>query len=97
MNFFVLTVASLATFRLAHMLSDESGPGRIFLKVRRSASARSATKEGLSCPLCTSVWFSAITTTSLWVLDYFPAREWLLYWMAVSGGAILFNAYFNRK
>lgn len=91
MKFFYLLLASLATFRLALMISSEDGPARIFRKLRNIPPAKSNAKEGISCPWCVSVWVSALSTTYLWYLGIFLGPEWPLWWMGVSAGAIALN------
>lgn len=49
-------IGSLATFRLASLIAKEKGPGFIFCKLRNVPAKGSAWAEGLSCPLCVSVW-----------------------------------------
>lgn len=83
--------AVLATYRLSLMVSKESGPMRIFRKLRHLPEPRSSAREGLSCPLCTSVWFSALVTGYLAWLGSFPGAEWPLWWLAFSGGAVLLH------
>lgn len=86
---FVFAVSVLAVFRLSTMFAVESGPGRIFRKLRGLPEPKSATKEGLSCSLCQSIWWSAAVVAFLcWQGVVDPA--WTpLWWLAVSGGAVL--------
>lgn len=97
MNFLMLLVASLATFRLALLFSSETGPMRIFARLRRAAKPGSNLREGLSCFWCESLWHSAVTTTALFIFGYIPGREWPLYWLAVSAGAVVLNQAFIAK
>lgn len=94
MNFFIFTVACFATFRLALMVSQETGPMRIFAKLRKAPKPHSNLREGISCPWCVSVHISALVTTFLWWLGFFPGQEWPLYWLAISGGAVACNQLF---
>lgn len=84
---YLLSVA--ATFRLSTMFAAESGPGRIFRKLRRLPAKGSATKEGVSCVLCWSIWFAGGITAFLWWREMVPALWTPLWWLAVSGGAVL--------
>lgn len=94
MNFFYLLAASLATFRLALMISEETGPFRIFAKLRKAPKKDSSFREGISCPWCVSVWMSALVTTFIWWLGVFPGAEWPLWWLDVSAGSVILNQAF---
>lgn len=87
----IFTAAILATYRLSLMVSKESGPMRMFRKLRGMPDKKSSLKEGLSCPLCTSVWFAAPIAGYLLYLGLFPAPEWPLWWLSLSGGAVLLH------
>lgn len=91
MEWLALIVGGLATFRLALMVSSESGPAFIFRKLRRLPPAKSSLKEGLSCIWCQSIWFSAPVTAFEWWLGLIPAKETPLYWLAISAVAIIIN------
>lgn len=91
MNTLLFLAAVLATYRLSLMVSKESGPMRVFRKLRNIPPPKSSAREGLSCPLCTSVWFSAAVTGYLGWLGTFPLPEWPLWWLAFSGGAVLLH------
>jgi len=79
---FVLAV--LATWRVTHLLASEDGPADIIFRVRRPLG------EGfigslMDCFKCMSVWVAAplglfVSTNPL---------NWLVSWLALSGGACL--------
>lgn len=96
MNCFWLAIAGLATFRLALLFSRESGPARIFRKLRNLPPPKSATKEGLSCPFCLGLHFSALITTWLWWQQKFPGVEWPIYWLAISAIAVILHLAFAK-
>lgn len=89
-------LGGLATYRLALLFSLESGPGRIFAKLRRVPPVKSSAREGLSCLHCSSVWFAAPVT------GYFVWRgkiEWPdspLYWLSFSALAIVLHHTFTE-
>lgn len=91
MNFFIFAIACFATFRAALLISHETGPLRIFARLRKAPKPHSNLREGLSCPWCMGMWISALVTTFLWSRGYFPVQEWPLYWLAISGGAVALN------
>ncbi len=96
MNYFVFILAVLSTFRLSVMFSKESGPGRIFKKLRAQTPPKSALREGVSCTLCESVWWGAGVTALCWFFEYVPHGTIPLYWLAVSGGAVVLNQRFTK-
>lgn len=95
MDWFHFTLGSLVTFRLALMFSTESGPGRIFKKLRHSAPPKSATREGLSCLHCESVWWAAPVTVAFWWLELIPAWHSWAYWLGFSAVAIILHHAFT--
>lgn len=96
MNWLIFILGGLVTYRLALMWSLESGPGRIFRKLRNLPPPKSATREGLSCLHCTSVWFAAPVTAFLcWRGVIEPLDAWL-YWLAFSALAIVLHHTFTE-
>lgn len=96
MNWFILALGSLATFRLSLLLSKEDGPAYIFRKIRKLPPAKSSAKEGLSCIYCVSVWFSALVTWYLWHISMIPGNLTPMYWLAMSSLAIFANQTWTR-
>lgn len=93
----IFVLATLACFRLSVMFSKESGPGRIFKKMRAQTPPKSALREGVSCTLCESVWWSAAINVGLCSVGFMPWIQFPLYWLAVSGGAVVLNQAFTTK
>lgn len=89
-----LIILSLATYRLAQLISIDNGPMNLFAKLREQTDslARAEQEEnegrtlwqnindGLHCPYCTGVW-SAIILMIIY-------RKWytLVYLLAIAGG-----------
>jgi len=92
----IFVLATFACFRLSVMFSKESGPGRIFKRLRAQTPPKSALREGVSCTLCESIWWSAAICASLCFFGYTPWGTFLLYWLAVSGGAVVLNQRFTK-
>lgn len=67
----VLLIGALATWRLTHMLQEETGPFRIFERLREAIDSLKnnpgGVKEGFYCFMCLSVWVSIL----LMALFYF--------------------------
>lgn len=91
MNFLIFLVASLVVYRLSLLWALENGPGRIFKKLRNVPAPKSATREGMKCVHCESLWWSAPVTAFLWWREYIPAWEIPLYWLAFSAVAIIIH------
>lgn len=81
----ILILLILATYRLATDLAWESGPSRIYERVRGTIMQRfgphSSVSEGISCPICLSLWLAPLIYLA-WL--YAPIIVWLL---AAAGGA----------
>ena len=92
----VFVLASLATFRLATMIALEQGPAWIFRRLRLAPPPKSATREGLQCPLCVGVHIAAIVTVGLHFLGYVGWPHMPLWWMAISGAAVCLHFAFTK-
>lgn len=95
MIFFLFFIAALATYRLALMFSKESGPGRIFQKLRRQPPPKSSAREGLSCPFCMSIWFAAVITVIYVALGVVSLSISPIYALALSACAVCLNQMFT--
>jgi hypothetical protein len=81
-----LTLAVLATWRLATLLAHDDGPWDVVLRLRR-ALGDGAFGRLLDCFRCVSLWVAA-------PLAFTVGRgllEWLLAWLALSGAACLLD------
>jgi len=79
---FVLAV--LATWRVTHLLAYEDGPAGLMVRFR-ARLGRSFAGQLMDCFSCLSIWIAV--PTALFVS--LKAPEWLMSWLAVSGGACL--------
>ncbi|MFZ0704460.1 MAG: DUF1360 domain-containing protein [Candidatus Korobacteraceae bacterium] len=79
-----LVVAVLATWRVTHLLANEDGPADIIVRFRKLLG-RSLTGQLMDCFNCLSLWIAALA--ALFVSQ--RPLEWLMSWLAVSGGACL--------
>lgn len=96
MNWFILIISILACYRLSLLFAKEDGPGKIFHKLRKSTPPKSSLRDGISCLLCESVWWSAFITG---YLVYLGHTDWLhapIVWLAISAGAIVLNQQFTK-
>jgi len=80
---FTFTVAVLATWRVAHLVAREDGPGGILVWFRRRAPVGIAAM--VECVYCLSVWLAA--PAALWVTR--NPIDWFVTALAISGAACL--------
>lgn len=77
-------IASLATWRITHLLAYEDGPGDVVVWLRKHAGAGFFGKL-MDCFYCLSLWvaapFAPLVSTNSWVA--------LVTWIALSGAACL--------
>lgn len=79
---FVLAV--LATWRVTHLLANEDGPADLIFRFR-ARLGQSLAGRLMDCFNCLSLWIAA--PAALFVSR--RPMEWLLTWLALSGGACL--------
>lgn len=89
-------LGSLATFRLALLVSKEDGPYFIFKKIRKLPDKGTATEKGLACIFCTSIYSSSLVTLFFWWMGEIKGAYWILYWLAFSSVAIFMNQSFTK-
>lgn len=71
-------LSSVAVWRLAYMLQDETGPWRIFEKIREhiNNSNKPTLIEGFQCFYCLSVWvaipFAIYLAADIWQFFVYP-------------------------
>jgi hypothetical protein len=81
---FQYVIASIAVWRLTHLLNAEDGPWQMLARLRRLAGA-GLWGELLDCFYCLSLWVAA--PFAWW--EGRALTERLLLWPAISGAAIL--------
>ncbi len=79
-----LVLAVLATWRVTHLLSSEDGPADLLFHLRKRLGSTFA-GHLMDCFFCLSLWVAAPLTLAV---THHPL-EWLLTWLALSGGACL--------
>jgi len=87
---YVFALGVFAVWRITYALTNEAGPARVLLKLRRAASRWGTVLE---CFYCASVWVAlpaalAIGTTNV---------ERALLWPALSGAACLAHRFTERN
>lgn len=79
-----LAAATLATWRLTHLVVAEDGPWDLVVRLRRAAGDGLA-GQMMDCFYCASLWLAL--PFAAWLADDWPGR--LVAWLAASGGAML--------
>lgn len=79
-----LTAGTLAVWRVTHMLHFENGPWNWFGRLR-TAVARLLRTDLFDCFYCLSLW----TALPFAILLSRGVREGVVFWLALSGGAIV--------
>ena len=95
-NWLILLISALATYRLSLMLSSEEGPLAIFARIRRKVPPKTNPGRGIRCFMCWSVWIAAAVTLYLLWLGMITKEILPLYWFAVSGAAVLVHEICSR-
>jgi hypothetical protein len=83
-----LVLAILATWRVTHMVVYEDGPGDVVLRLRVRLGDGWAGRM-FACFYCLSLWIAL--PMSLLVTHDLP--EWIVAWLATSGGASLIERF----
>ena len=78
------TLASLATWRLSHLLAEEDGPADLVVRLRVRLGT-SQLGELMDCFACTSIWVAAPLAATVTR----RTRDVPLVWLALSGAACL--------
>jgi hypothetical protein len=90
-------VAALCVYRISLLFSKESGPARVFARLRNVPAKKSAAHEWLSCIFCFSMTSSAVVCGVLW---WAGARQhpghWFVTWCALSAAAIALNQVLTK-
>jgi len=95
-NWLILLISALATYRLSLMLSSEEGPLAIFARIRRKVPPKTNPGRGIRCFMCWSIWIAAAVTLYLLWLGMITKEILPLYWFAVSGAAVLVHEICSR-
>jgi hypothetical protein len=91
-----VVLASLAVWRISHMVVKEDGPFEVFRKIRDRAGVQWDEDNGqlygvdfksalLSCPLCLSVWIAA--PIAIWLHPVLP--DVFVVWFGLSGASCI--------
>lgn len=79
-------IGTLATWRIASLITREEGPYALFSRLRGSG-IEAGPRRALHCLYCTSIWVAAP------IARFVEPWSWrsILIWLALSGGACLLD------
>lgn len=87
-----VVLAIFATWRVAHLFAEETGPGGVAIRFRNLYTAQDWIGEGMRCVLCLSFWLALPACVVVLVLDpSIPIWAWPFYWLGIAGGAAAFE------
>jgi len=100
-------LATLATFRVAQLVSLDDGPLDCFAHLRglTSYGANGKARVGagweslnklVNCPYCLGVWFGALFTVATMFSVSIDLWTALVFWLAVAGGQSVLQAIADR-
>lgn len=99
-TFLQVFLLSLATFRIALMISKESGPFWMFKHLRRGVKRNAPQKthmdEGIECLWCMSMQVGIIIAVSACFFLGNPVYDVCILALAVSAIAVILNQMFTR-
>lgn len=93
MNWFVFALSALACYRLSRMFALEDGPADAFKRMRDATNPKSNIGRGIRCPFCWSVHFGFWITGYLLLIEQVNLKIAPMYWMALSGIAVILNRW----
>ncbi len=91
MTVFEFVLATLAVWRVTHLVVAEDGPFNLIARLRRAAGS-GFWGTLLDCFYCLSLWIAI--PFAIWLGSSWGKR--ILFWLAISGAAILINRFADR-
>lgn len=95
MNWLIITLAALASFRVSRMICQESGPFYAFKLLREWPRKGSWMHEGLHCCFCVNVWTSALASAFLCWRGYVVPQDFVLAWLGIAGASVALHKSFG--
>lgn len=104
-------IYSLAVFRLSILFGEDSGPWKMFSKLRskvrkeskeNTALRKSDLQKGIGCLKCESFWWAAVITIFVYSSEHLVDTvamigNAVIMWFALSGAAIILNRAWPAK
>lgn len=96
----IILLATLAVYRVSHMLAQETGPFALCYRFRSWVGDKAVVPglpmqkqphawiiEGVTCPLCISFWL-ALPAALFVTVDWWT---WSLVWLGIAGGVLVLH------
>jgi hypothetical protein len=98
MTWLVATLAALAIYRAARMVTEEDGPMFVFKRLRDAhTNDKRAFDVGLRCFYCVSFWAALPAVVMVCVFADWDWRLAPVWWFGLAGAAAKIHMYWNAK
>lgn len=98
MELLLFLIGTLAVWRASYMVQNEAGPAGIFLRLQAWAAKHEKKAgdfgDGFYCFYCLSMWISLPVAL---ILAWGSIALIILYWLALSAGAIFINILHDKQ
>ena len=83
---------SLATYRLALLITTEEGPFELAARFRNLFLSDNWLGRGVRCFYCVSFWVAMC----VFLLSLHPIGKLIVMWLGIAGGALIVERYWKR-
>lgn len=95
MTWLWFSIASLATYYTARVISSEDGPFGVFDRLRGRWNA-GYLGEGVRCIVCVSAYTGALWALFLALFGLYDVWLWPLVWFGLAGASVLIDKVWKR-
>lgn len=97
MTWLIATLAALAVYRAARMITEEDGPAFVFKRLRDAhTNDKSSIDVGLRCFYCVSFWAAGAATALLVTMGGWDPWLFPIWWFGLAGLAAKVYEYWKR-
>jgi hypothetical protein len=98
MTWLAATLAALAIFRTARMITEEDGPAFVFKRLRDAhTNDKSSIDVGLRCFYCISFWVALPVAVLLVVVGDWPIWLWPIWWLGLAGASVKVYEFWRAR
>lgn len=92
-------IASLATHRIAVLVTEDEGPFSIFTRLRGALDPDQKTwlGRGMNCVFCVGFWAALPVAVFVTVLGYADAWAWPLTWLGLAGAVVIIRRWEQKR
>lgn len=95
MTWLVATLAALATYYAARVISSEDGPFGVFDKLRMRWDTGYLGK-GVRCVVCVSAYTALPITMLLVIVGGWNESLWPVWWLGLAGASVTIDKWWKR-